>query len=120
MIGRVDEGKRALLSVSLRAKLREPVSVVEAWVDTAFDGHFVFPLALIEKLGLDTLAETEATLADGTIVSLESYVAFLEWFGDLVPVQVIANEGRFPLLGTELLDDHCLQVDYKAKTLTLE
>ncbi len=96
----------------------EPTSV-EAWIDTAFDGHFVFPSGLIEDLELDTLVETEAILADGTKVTLETFVAYLDWFGDVIPVQVIANEGQFPLLGTALLEDRLLAIDYKQSSVVL-
>ena len=77
------------------------------------------PSGLIEDLELDTLVETEAILADGTKVTLETFVAYLDWFGDVIPVQVIANEGQFPLLGTALLEDRLLAIDYKQSSVVL-
>jgi predicted aspartyl protease len=79
----------------------------------------VFSLALIESLRLDSLVETEAVLADGSKVTLDTYVCFLEWFGKRLPLQVIANDGRFPLLGTGLLDERLLKIDYRGKTIEL-
>ena len=90
---------------------------IEAWIDTAFDGHFVFSSTLIENPGLDTLVETEAILADGTKVTLETFVAYLDWFGEIIPVQVVSNEGQFPLLGTALLRERRLVVDFRKSTL---
>ena len=46
----------------------------------------MFSSTLIEGLGLETLVETEAVLADGTKVTLETFVAYLDWFGELIPV----------------------------------
>ncbi len=117
MNGSVDDNCRALLPVEVRAKSGEAPSMIEAWVDTAFDGHFVFASKLIEDLELETLVETEAILADGTKIAMETFVAYLDWFGDLVPVQVIANDGQFPLLGTALLEKHRLTIDYVARTV---
>lgn len=119
MIGSVDEYNRALLPVAVRANLNDEPFTVVAWVDTAFDGHFVFSSTLIEGLGLETLVETEAILADGTKVTLETFVGYLDWFGDVLPVQVVANEGQFPLLGTALLEKRRLKIDYLQKTLDL-
>ena len=119
MNGHVDESRRALINVAIRAKLDGDATSLDAWIDTAFDGHFVFPTTLIEELGLETLVETEAILADGTKVLMETFVGYMEWFGELIPVQVVANEGQFPLLGTALLDDRQLHIDYRNQTVAL-
>jgi predicted aspartyl protease len=70
--GHVDEDNRALLTISIQSKLKSHGATIEAWIDTAFDGHFVFSAALIEELDLETLVETDAILADGTKVTLET------------------------------------------------
>jgi len=89
------------------------------WIDTAFDGHFVFCSDLSNKLQLDTLVETETILADGAKVVLETFVCYLDWFGEVIAAQVIANEGQFPLLGTALLQDRILTIDYAQRTVQL-
>lgn len=120
MNGKVDDKNRALLEVNVRSKIGDAAKPIVAWVDTAFDGHFVFSSKLIDDLRLESLVETEAILADGTLVSLETFVAYLDWFGELIPVQVIANDGQFPLLGTALLDACRLKIDYVDKSVDIE
>ena len=93
---------------------------VTAWIDTAFDGHLVFPEQLIRDLELESLAETEAVLADGKLVTLETYICYVHWFGNLIPLQVVANDGKLPLLGTGLLEERILRIDYLEKKLTLD
>jgi len=44
----------------------------------------------------------------------------LEWFGDAYRTQVVSNDGAFPLLGTLLLADRKLMIDYKTKTVALD
>ncbi|REJ71180.1 MAG: hypothetical protein DWQ34_04470 [Planctomycetota bacterium] len=90
----------------------EQSTPVTAWIDTAFDGFLVFSKSLIESLELDQEAAAEAVLADGSRVTLESHVCYVDWFGEVVAAQVIANEGKLPLLGTELLASRRLVVDY--------
>lgn len=119
MKGTVDGSMRALISVDVKTSLNSRGEQVEAWIDTAFDGHFVFSSGLIKELDLDTLVETEAVLADGSKVVLQTYVCFIEWFGEKIAAQVVANEGRFPLLGTALLAGRLLRIDYDAKTVEL-
>lgn len=120
MNGRVDESNRALLEISVCAQVNGNYSPVLTWIDTAFDGHLVFSGKLIEELHLEVLAKTEAVLADGSKVVLDTYLCYVDWFGDRKALQVIANEGRFPLVGTGLLDGRVLHVDYVAREVTLE
>ena len=71
----------------------------------------MFPAPLIEELNLESLAETEAILADGSKVTLETFVCYLDRFGILIPLQVVVNVGKLPLLGTGLLENHVLHID---------
>lgn len=120
MIGTVDDRNRALIDLDVRRTPNTQVARVTAWIDTAFDGHLVFPTSLIRELKLESLVETEAILADGRKVTLETFVCYLDWFGELILLQVIGNEGKLPLLGTGLLQNRVLHVDYMNKQLTLE
>ena len=81
MIGKVDDRNRALIDLEVRRTPNSQGTSVTAWIDTAFDGHLVFPLSLI---------------------------------------QVIAKDGKLPLLGTGLLENHVLHVDYVNKELTID
>ena len=120
MIGTVDERNRALIDVPVRRTLKSQQVSVTAWIDTAFDGHLVFPQRLIEELDLESLVETEAILADGRRVTLETFICYVDWFGNLIPLQVVANDGKLPLVGTGLLEKRVLHIDYLEKQLTLD
>jgi hypothetical protein len=73
VIGEVDDRNRALVHLPIRQTPTSPGTSVTAWIDTAFDGHLVFPAPLIEELKLESLADTEAILADGRKVTLEAF-----------------------------------------------
>ena len=120
MNGKVDNKCRALLELQVGRRIGSVPTPVLIWVDTAFDGHLVFPQEIIEELQLDALAKTEAVLADGSKVVMDTYLCYVDWFGEQTALQVIANEGKFPLLGTALLDQRVLHVDYVTKTVSLE
>ncbi len=120
MKGHVDESLRALIDVEVGNTINALTGKIRVWVDTAFDGFFVFPRSTIQRLDLRQEAMTQAILADGREVTLESFVCYLDWFGETVAAQVIANDGSLPLLGTEFLANHRLTVDYKDRTLTID
>jgi clan AA aspartic protease len=111
---------RALLDVSVAAAKEGEKQVLRAWIDTAFNGGLVVPRQHVERLGLKQASTTQAVLADGRSIDLETFTCHLEWFGDECRTQVIANDGEFPLLGTLLLADRKLTIDYKLKTVVLD
>jgi predicted aspartyl protease len=117
--GRVDEQLRAMISVSVSATKTGPRTELAVWIDTAFNGGLAIPRQQIELLGLVNESSAEAILADGTIADLETYACFFDWFGATYETQVVANAGKYPLLGTMLLADHRLEIDYKLKAITL-
>ena len=120
MIGLVDEDGRALISVPMGNSRGAALTTITAWIDTAFDGHLVLPMGTIRELELDSLAEAEGILADGSRVTLKTYFCHVEWFVERMPLQVIANDGRFPLLGTEMLKNRVLVIDYPRRQVSLD
>ena len=120
MNGRVDDSLRALLDVRVGNKRPVQSTVITVWIDTAFDGFFVFPRTMIDELGLKQEALAEAVLADESHVTLESFVCYVNWFGQVLTAQVIANEGKLPLLGTEFLANHRLVVDYTVGIVSID
>lgn len=120
MTGEVDAAGRALVTFRVRAGRSRPHADVVAWIDTAFDGELVMPRNMIDRLGLVQSAAVSATLADGTTAVLETFQCVVEWFEGERAVEVIANNGRHPLLGIGMLKQRRLHIDYPARTLSLE
>ncbi len=119
MIGQVDDALRALVAVFIANERNSPKESLSVWVDTAFNGTLVIPRQEIIRLGLRKATTTEATLADGSRVELETFTCYLDWFSTTLRTQAIANDGQFPLLGTMLLAGKILSIDYNARTLSL-
>ena len=120
MNGIVDQSMRALLDVSVAASKDGPKQRFLAWIDTAFNGGLVIPRQYIDRLGLKQASTTQAILADGRSIDLETFTCHLEWFGNVFRTQVVSNDGEFPLLGTLLLAGRKLTIDYKTMTVALD
>lgn len=120
MKGFVDEFGRALLSIRIRATEKSKPMEITAWIDTAFNGELVLPRQIIENANLEQSAGVEAKLADGSSVMLESYTCTLIWFKQEYPIETIANDGGFPLLGIGLLIGHRLTIDYTKQTVNIK
>ena len=111
---------RALLDVSVAASKGGRKQRLTAWIDTAFNGGLVIPRQHIERLGLKQASTTQAILADGRSVDVETFTCHLEWFGGEYRTQVVASDGELSLLGTLLLADRKLTIDYKTKIVALD
>jgi len=118
--GRVDHSGRALVTVSIRAAESSDGQEVAVWIDTGFNGDLVLPQSRIDELELRASGTVRAILADGSDVVLQRYCCVVDWFGELRDLEVVANDGEYPLLGVGLLLGHELHIDYRAGTVTIE
>jgi predicted aspartyl protease len=78
--GIVDRSLRALIDVAVAAAKDAPRQPLTVWIDTAFNGGLVIPRRHIERLGLKQASTTQAMLADGRSVDLETFTCHLAWF----------------------------------------
>src|ERR1043166_1417624 len=119
MIGAVDESGRALLTIRIENPATAAVGSLDAWIDTGVTGELVLTLDRIESLGLPLGPKVRAGLADGSEVELDTFTCRVDWFGAWKEIEVVATQGRYPLLGIGLLLDHELQISYRSKTLSV-
>jgi clan AA aspartic protease len=84
---------------------------IECVVDTGFEGFLTLPLTVIAELSLSYAGRIDANLADGSNVSTEVYWTEILWSGINREIAVLAMGSR-PLMGTALLEDHHLSIDF--------
>lgn len=51
---------------------------------------------------------------------MKRYVCLVDWFGEERDLDVVANEGEYPLLGVGLLLGHDLRISYRSGEITIE
>ncbi len=120
MNGHVDNDGRALVTVSVRPSDDAASHEVEAWIDTGFNGDLVLPQQQIDDLRLPPSGTVKAILADGSEIALKRYACLIDWFGEKRDLEVVANDGEFPLLGVGLLADHDLHISYRTGKITIK
>lgn len=84
---------------------------VECVIDTGFEGFLTLPQTVVTDLNLPFLAPIRANLADNSRISTNVYLATIVWNGRDREVPVLAM-GRRPLIGTALLQDYHLGIDF--------
>jgi len=120
MNGQVDKFGRALVTVSIRPSDVAAAHDVEVWIDTGFNGDLVLPQQLIDDLELPPSGTLKAMLADGSEVALRRYACWIDWFGTERELEVVANDGEYPLLGVGLLVGYDLHISYRSGDIAIE
>lgn len=103
-------GLQARIAVIFRLPGRSDVEI-ECVVDTGFEGFLTLPPATIADFGLPYLAEINAKLANNSSVMTDVYLATIAWSGVERNIAVLAMGSR-PLIGTALLEDYHLSIDF--------
>ena len=112
--GRVNELEEACVYVSLQNG-----RFVECVIDTGFNGWLSFPQKLVNELRLPIIGqETVVTLGKRDVLCPVASTRIM-WLESPIHVTVIVNDGEDTLLGTQLLADSILRINYRNKKLTI-
>lgn len=112
--GKVNDYLEARVTVRLIAAGRE----VECLVDTGFSGALVLPARLVAEIGLPIIGhEKNLLMVGGARTSADLALAQVEWLGEVKSVVVIVEDEY--LVGTQLLEDARLTIDYPKRTLSI-
>ena len=88
-------------------------------VDSGFNGALELPLELKDRLSTVPMGTVRSELAAGVLVEEESFMIVLPFDGEKVLAQVTFADVEQALLGTELLTNHRLEIDFPARTVHL-
>ena len=113
MKGHVDELGRALLRFKLLQKETGETTMLDGWIDTAFNGELVIPKSMIQSASLRQTSGCLSRLADGKTVTLPVFECEIDWMGTRQLVEIVANDGELPLIGVGLLIGCKLTIDYR-------
>jgi clan AA aspartic protease len=103
-------GRHALVRLVLRGPGHQEAEI-EFVLDTGFVGFLTLPPAAVAALSLPFVAPQIAVLADRSRTRLDLHSTTVLWDGQERDVEVLAMEGQ-PLLGTSLLEDHDVQIQF--------
>lgn len=105
IVGHVSEELEAVISIGVLAP--HGAAIVEAVLDTGFNGFLSLSPELIKSLNLEFAAPAQVTLGDGTTVTLSVYLGVVSLSGREVAVEILESSagalvGMALLRGTEL------------------
>nr|WP_318657966.1 clan AA aspartic protease [Pseudanabaena sp. ABRG5-3] len=84
--------------------------IIEAVIDTGFNGFLTLPLDIITQLDLSWNGSDTVTLGDGSETLFDIYSARIIWDGQFREIDVAESETE-PLIGMGLLYGYKLQIE---------
>lgn len=103
-------GNQARVNLTLCPPGRSEIQI-ECVVDTGFEGALTLPPETVAALDLPYITRIRANLADDSNVRTRVHLATIVWHGVRREVVVLAM-GRRPLIGTALMQDYHLGIDF--------
>ena len=113
--GFVNENDEPLLPIALILKNRP--RRFEAVLDTGFNGHLSVPQSIVRQSGWYFAGYEEYEIATGDRVRERVYLGRMILDRQRLTTHVVTSRAKDILIGTKLLSDKMLCVDFKERTL---
>ena len=118
--GNVDHSTLApYVKITVVSQTRDEIEV-SAMIDTGYNGEVVLSEDKIRSLGLEFLGTIDTELADGEIVEMDLFKGWIKWFDRILEVAVGSSRSEDTLLGTLVLADCHLDINFKEGWVTIE
>ena len=117
--GGIAAGGTPILKVKVIGDRSE--AMIEAILDTGFDGALCIPITKAVPLGLELVDVWTSELADGTILEDEPiFRGKVEWNGSVTDVDILLTKSADCLLGTVLLRGMEVRLNYSTNEVWIE
>jgi len=118
IIGFVNESDEPVVEVKL--DLGKEKRAVNAVIDTGFNGYISIPKKLIDESDWDFLGIEEYELASGELMRERVFLGRVEIGTEKLVVFILSSNSSDTLIGTKLLKNRLLTINFADKTLKIE
>ena len=118
IIGFVNESDEPVVEVKL--DLGKEKRAVNAVIDTGFNGYISVPRKLIDESNWDFLGIEEYELASGELMREKVFLGRIEIGMEKLAVFILSSNSSDTLIGTKLLRNRLLIINFADKTLKIE
>ena len=118
IVGFVNESDEPVIKIKL--VLSKGERFVNAVIDTGFNGYISVPKKLISDSNWDFLGTEEYELASGELMRERVFLGRIEMGPESLTVFVLSSNSSDTLIGTKLLRNRLLTINFADKTLKIE
>lgn len=114
--GYVDQSLQPIVEIGLVA---DSVTIAPVVVDTGFTGFVGLSMRSFGDVRLRFLESREFELANGDVVAEDVFEGEIEFDGERMFAEFILSDNPDTLIGSALLHDRTLYIDYPVKTVRI-
>lgn len=112
--GFVTENSETVLTIELSTG-----SQIECVLDTGFNGFLLLPRMFIEDNSLDLVGRESVIMVEQNTIEIDVASGEINWLGKTFSVRILVSETDESLIGTQMLIDSLLEIDYKNLTVKI-
>ena len=116
--GFIDQYGYPLVELEVRGLKKEEKTL--ALIDSGFDGELCLPIEVAISLGLELCGMETMELADGSVRKELVFTGTIKWEGKLRDVKVWLTSADQALIGTDLMLDRLLTIDFRTGEVKIE
>lgn len=94
-------------------------SQIECALDTGFNGFLLLPRTFIVTNSLPFVGNELVTMVEQNKTEVEVVAGQVIWLNEKLPVRILVSENDECLIGTQMLADSKLEIDYKNFTVKI-
>jgi clan AA aspartic protease len=88
-------------------------------IDTGFNGNLSVPEKLAKRYGWTWIGNESYEIATGDVVEQKVFLGEIRWFGSSQQVYAVASHAEDILMGTRLLRQQRLNIDFRTRKLRI-
>jgi len=112
--GVVNDNLEAVLEIQLTNG-----SVIECVIDTGFNGSLLLPRNFVETNSMFFIGSEEVELVEEITAEIDTAIADIKWLDEEFSARIFVSEADEASIGTEMLADALLEIDYKNQTVKI-
>ena len=116
--GRVNRHGEPIVAIQLILRARP--STFPAVIDTGFNGYLSVPKRLLSQSRWQAIGTEKFEIATGAIVEQEIFLGEIVFDGQRSPAYVVATQAQDILIGTKLLKNKFLSINFRTARVVVE
>lgn len=88
-------------------------------IDTGFNGNLSVPERLAQRYGWPWIGNESYEIATGDVVEQKVFLGEIRWFGSPQQVYAVVSHADDILMGTRLLRQHQLNINFRTRKLQI-
>jgi len=94
-------------------------SQIECVLDTGFNGLLLLPRKFIEDNSLDFVGRESVIMVEQNTTEVDIASGEINWLDKKLSVRILVSETDESLIGTQMLIDSLLEIDYKNRLVKI-